>query len=167
VSRYGRMEAIGAAAVLIACAAFIASFAFGLRGSGSERTVTPARPGSVADPAPREGRLEVLNASGRAGVARATTLRLRDAGYDVVFFGNASAALGDSTVVISRVTDDAVARHVARTLDITRVASQPDATLFLDATVVLGRDWHADDDGGAGAAEGRMSRLKRWLTPGR
>jgi hypothetical protein len=167
MSRYARVEAIGAAVVLIACAAFVASFAFGLRAGGRAETRMPDRTGTVADPALRSGRVEVLNASGRGGVARATTLRLREAGYDVVFFGNASAALGDSTIVISRVADDAVARAVARSLEIARVTTLRDSALFLDATVVLGRDWQAGVEAHTDARESWTRRLRRWLAPGR
>jgi hypothetical protein len=155
------------ALALLLCAAFIASFALGLR--GGPRSDEPAlRPGAVADPAPHAGRVEVLNASGRGGVARGVTQRLREAGYDVVFFGNAGAALGDSTVVIARSGSDRVARAAARELEIARVVAQPDSTLFLDATVVLGVDWEPPAEPEEGAAdEGWKSRLGRWLKPGR
>src|SRR2546426_4674170 len=48
--------------------------------------------------------VEVLNASGRAGLARTATRVLREAGVDVVYYGNAPATLGtlDSTRILVR-----------------------------------------------------------------
>ena len=137
-----RLEIAAAALALLVSVAFIASFAVGL-GRTSGRTAEPVLdPGAdITDAPAAAGRVEVLNASGRSGMARAVTQRLRTAGFDVVFFGNAPEGAGDSTVVISRVADDAVARAVASHLGITRVTTQMDSALFLEATVVLGRDW--------------------------
>lgn len=135
-----RLEIAGAVFALLISAAFIASFAFGLgrRGSASP-TLEPEL--QVIDAPVAAGRVEVLNASGERGIARAVTQRLRTAGFDVVYFGNAPASAGDSTIVLARIGDDAVARAVAEHLGIARVATVPDTTLFLEATVILGRDW--------------------------
>src|SRR5260370_16712696 len=46
--------------------------------------------------------VEVLNASGRVGNARVGTRILREAGFDVVYFGNASERGLDSTPIIVR-----------------------------------------------------------------
>jgi hypothetical protein len=142
MSERPRLESAGAAFTLLASVAFIASFAFGL-GRASERTAdTVLEPGiQVLDPPPPAGRVEVLNASGRSGMARAATQQLRAAGFDVVFFGNAPASAGDSTIVLDRIGDDAVARAVAAHLGIVRVATLRDTALYLEATVILGRDW--------------------------
>jgi hypothetical protein len=96
----------------------------------------------------RRVRVEVLNAAGVAGLARTATNRLRDRGFDVVYYGNARSLHPDSSWVIDRVGDPAVAHHVARTLGISRVASRPDPDLYLEVTVVLGTDWE-----GAGEKE--------------
>jgi hypothetical protein len=137
-----RLEIAGAAFALLICVAFIASFAFGL-GRGGDRDVDPAPESDMqmADPPALAGRVEVLNASGRSGMARAVTQRLRAAGYDVVYFGNAPASAGDSTIVLDRIGDDAVARAVAEHLGITRVATERDSALYLEATVILGKEW--------------------------
>lgn len=136
------LEIAGATVALLICVAFIASFAFGI-GRGGQPAHDPALEPrlQVLDPPAAAGRVEVLNGSGRSGMARAVTQRLRTAGFDVVFFGNAPAGSGDSTVVIDRIGDDAVARAVAEHLGVTRVISQPDTSLYLEATVVLGKDW--------------------------
>lgn len=142
MSERPRLEIIGAASALLICIAFIASFAFGLgRGAPAARDPALEPELRVLDSPAAAGRIEVLNGSGRSGMARAVTQRLRDAGFDVVFFGNAPAGARDSTVVIDRIGDDAVARAVAAHLGVSRVVSEPDTSLYLEATVVLGRDW--------------------------
>jgi hypothetical protein len=136
------IEAVVAAGVVLAVTAFVASFALGLRGGApAPRAVTADRP-ALTVPA-HAGRVEVLNASGRSGLARAVTGQLRDAGFDVVFFGNASGFDPDSSLVLDRTGDDAVARAVARRLGIGIIRTARDTSLYLDATVVLGRDYYS------------------------
>lgn len=140
MSERPRLELAGAGFALLVCIAFIASFAFGL---GRPRDAEPALDTElpVIDAPVRAGRVEVLNGSGRSGLARAVTGRLRTAGFDVVYFGNASESARDSTAVIARVPDDAVARAVAEQLGVARVLTEPDSTLYLEATVLIGVDW--------------------------
>ena len=142
MSERPRLETLGAAFALLISIAFVASFALGI-GRRAPAADDPALEPhmQMLDAPAAAGRVEVLNGSGRSGMARAVTGRLRTAGFDVVFFGNAPASAGDSTVVIDRIGDDAVARAVAEHLGIARVISRPDTTLYLEATVVLGRDW--------------------------
>jgi hypothetical protein len=91
---------------------------------------------------PRERiRVEVLNAAGVAGLAREVTNRLRDDGFDVVQMGNAGTFDRDSTLVIDRVGREELAEGVANALGIRNVLSEPDPNLFVDVTVLLGRDW--------------------------
>lgn len=91
---------------------------------------------------PRERiRVEVLNAGGVAGLAREVTNLLRDDGFDVVQFGNAGTFDRDSTVIIDRVGREELAEGVANALGIRNVLSQPDPDLYVDVTVLLGRDW--------------------------
>ena len=85
-------------------------------------------------------KVEVLNASGQRGLARRATFALRDAGFDVVRFDNASETR-DSTLVLSRAGKDDWAELVSRALGGARVESRPDSTRFLDVTVLLGADW--------------------------
>jgi hypothetical protein len=89
-------------------------------------------------------RVEVLNGGGRAGAARVATTFLRDAGYDVVYFGNAASFDYDSTRVIDRVEQPEVAGAVAQALGIGNVLSEPDPNLFVDVSVVLGADWQVE-----------------------
>ena len=67
-------------------------------------------------------RVEVLNASGKPGLAKIATRLLRQAGIDVVAFGNA-------------------ADRVRAALGVGRVTVQLDSTRLLDASVFLGADF--------------------------
>lgn len=157
-------EVLGIATLLLVCGAFVVSFVIGLGG----RSRSAATPMNAADAAavvrPATGRIEVLNASGRSGLARAATGHLRDGGFDVVHFGNAAGFSGDSSIVITRTADDAVARAVARHLGIELVQAGPDTTLLVDATVILGRDWSANGTADTDTATWR-ARLGRWVRP--
>lgn len=125
-------------AVILAAGAFLGS-AWVQWKPAEERTVeTPEGhviriPGTV--------RAEVLNAGGRPDMAREATIRLRDQGVDVVYFGNAGTFGRDSSVVLDRVERLDAARAVADVLGIRQVRSQPDSNLYLDVTVLLGEDW--------------------------
>lgn len=126
---------------MLLAAAFAVSFVLGLRGPAGTPAIRSSEPTVQLPPARAAGRIEVLNASGRSGLARAATDRLRGGGYDVVYFGNAAGFDGDTTLILDRTGDDAVARAVARFLGLGVVRTQRDTTLFLDATVIIGRDW--------------------------
>ena len=105
---------------------------------GSEAAVEAVR----AAVRPRERvRVEVLNAGGRPNMARDATESLRDLGFDVVYFGNASSFGSDSSVVLDRVGRIDLARAVADALGIRSVRSEPDPDLFLDVSVMLGEGW--------------------------
>lgn len=92
--------------------------------------------------APRERvRVEVLNAGGVAGVARDVRDLLIDDGFDVVQWGNASSFDRDSTVVVDRVGREELAEAVANALGIRNVLLEPDPDLFVDVSVLVGRDW--------------------------
>lgn len=85
-------------------------------------------------------RVQVLNGSGRTGLARRATQQLRDFGYDVVDY----ASRGDSTRV-TEVQVTAASRvwgeRVVKALGGGEVRER-DATLgYVDVVVLLGRDW--------------------------
>ena len=85
-------------------------------------------------------RVEVLNGSGKSGLARQATDRLRDAGYDVVFLGNARSAATTSRV-IDRVGKREIAEKVASALQIGSIETAVDTSRYLEVTVILGADW--------------------------
>ena len=159
-----RVEAAAAVAALLLCGAFLTSFVVGL-GDGAPAPVVdaPATPTLIA-PERVAGRVEVLNASGRTGLARTATERLRSGGFDVVYFGNAPGSAADTSRVLDRTGHTAVARAAARRLGIGIVRTERDPSLFVDATIVLGSDWHASADSSlAPPRDGWRARIRRWL----
>ncbi len=113
----------------------------------------------VLSPAGDRVTVDVRNAGGVAGMARAATDRLRGAGFDVVGIGNAGQFGLESSVVIDRVGKPETAAAVAAALGIDSVTSDPDPNLFVDVTVRLGSDWMAPQ----GSVEGTGNRLVEWL----
>jgi hypothetical protein len=101
-------------------------------------------PGARAVPGDRGPAIvvEVLNASGRDGDARAGTRVLRRAGIDVVYFGNADQIL-DSTRILVRRGDARLGERVRAVLRVGRVETAPDSGRLLDASVLLGADFTA------------------------
>lgn len=103
----------------------------------------PPPPRAHAYPIPSPERrvtVEVLNGSRRAGVARAATRMLRRRGLDVVFYGNAEAAV-ESTRVIVRRGDSIAARQVRQAIGAGRVVVEPDTLRRVDVSVILGPDF--------------------------
>ena len=90
--------------------------------------------------------VEVLNGSGRPGLARLGTRRLRRMGLDVVYFGNADSVV-DSTRIVVRRGDAGVATQVRQALGIGRVGSKRDSLRRVDVSVILGPDYRPDEDG--------------------
>ncbi len=87
-------------------------------------------------------RVEVLNASGTRGLARQAMFAMRDAGFDVVSFGNASAAeTQDSSLVLDRSGHPAWAALAVTALGAARAESRPDSSRYLDLTILIGRRW--------------------------
>ena len=84
-------------------------------------------------------KVEVQNATATRGLARRATLYLRDRGFDVVSFGNASERR-DSTIVLDRSGHADWAALVAKAMK-ARAESRPDSSRYLDVTVVVGSDW--------------------------
>src|SRR2546423_1525210 len=87
--------------------------------------------------------VEVLNASGTAGLAKVGTGLLRRAGIDVLTYGNAPETVGtlDSTRIVVRRGTEQVGRRVRRALGLGQVVVQLDTARLLDASVLLGADF--------------------------
>lgn len=148
-----RLQTAGLFALLLVVAVLVGSLAAGLMGGrrgGAEDGAAAADSGraparaSVPKPAERV-RVEVLNASGVPGLARRGTDVLRDGGFDVVSYGNAPGFAPDSSLVLDRVGRMELARSVADLVQIPRVYARPDSNVYVDVTVVLGRDWAAEN----------------------
>jgi len=133
----GRIRALSVVAIVLLAGAFIGS-------AVSQWWGVPVGPGQGAARIPGfQGRVrvEVLNAGGVAGRAGEATEALRDGGFDVVYFGNDVSFEQDSSLVLDRVGRLDAARAVADVLGIRNVRSEPDANLYLDVSVKLGREW--------------------------
>lgn len=85
--------------------------------------------------------VEVLNASGRRGLARAATRALREAGFDVVYFGTVTDSVR-VTQVLARRGDSAAAVRVVGALGAGQARVKRDTLLRVDVTVLLGGDYH-------------------------
>lgn len=85
-------------------------------------------------------KIEVLNGTGRTGLARAATRQLRQGGFDVVYYGETPTPVTVSQVIGRRVDADA-ARPVARALRVDSVRSLRDASRRVDVSVWLGPDY--------------------------
>lgn len=137
----GRLQTAGIFFTFLAVAALVGSLAAGAVGGWRSRGVE-AVPPRAARPVPAERvRVEVLNAAGTPGLAARGRTHLRDFGYDVVHVGNAPGFGPDSSMVLDRVGRMDLARGVADAAGIPRVQARPDANLYVDVTVVLGKDW--------------------------
>lgn len=111
-------------------------------------------------------RVEVLNGGGRDGMARSATSVLRDAGLDVVEVGNWTSSEEPTSFVLDRSGSLEGARRAADALGIREVRSEPDANLYVDVTVVLGRDWSpgvVTPPGSDQAGEAPWWDLRRYL----
>jgi hypothetical protein len=86
--------------------------------------------------------VEVLNGSGRRGLARVATRALRQAGFDVVYFGTGSDTI-PITQVLARRGDSLAAVRVARALGGGQARVRQDTLLRVDVTVLLGGDYRA------------------------
>src|SRR5688572_16997413 len=101
-----RLQWAAVAAVVLIAGAFLVSFIMGLRSDAP--APAPIRERDV--PGVFSGRrVEVLNASARSGLARQATQLLRDAGFDVVYFGNAGST-APTSVILDRVGQMEVAQ---------------------------------------------------------
>lgn len=87
-------------------------------------------------------KVEVFNATDTRGLARTAASVLRDAGFDVVFFGNTSER-HDSTVVRDRSNHPQWATLAARTMSPAATEVRPDSGRLVDLTVLIGKSWRA------------------------
>lgn len=141
-----RMQTLILVLVLLGAGVLLGSFLIEWRG---RTLVTPDGSGEVqglpatAGSGPRDVRVavEVLNGAGDAGAARWVTEALRDAGFDVKTFGNAAEFEHEHTIVLDRSGRKGAARAVADALGVSEVRSEPRPDLYLDATIILGKDW--------------------------
>jgi len=87
--------------------------------------------------------IDVQNGSGVTGIADKFTEFLRAKGFDVVEMGNFSSSDIKTSMVIDRAGNMINAKRVAQSLGISEkyVIQQINKNYFLDATVVIGKDY--------------------------
>lgn len=133
--------AVTVTAVLV----LLGSLVLGLRQPEGSSLVGAATLSEIEEPPSERIRVEVLNSAGVSGLARRVTERLREAGFDVVYYGNASGPLArDSTTILDRLGNEAAVAALAEELGVERIETAIDTSLYLEATVVLGGDLELD-----------------------
>lgn len=145
----GRLQTVGLFVALLAVAALVASLVWGVwdrlhpsSASAPPPSARAAAPDDASRPLGRV-RVQVLNASGIPGQAKRAMELLRDRGFDVVETGNAPRTFSPQTsLVLDRLNQPEAARQVAAAAGIARTLTRADTTLQVEATVILGRDWH-------------------------
>ena len=87
--------------------------------------------------------LDVRNGTGEDGVAKLFADYLRDMGYDVVEMGNYVTEDQDKSLILDRTGNTKNCTKVASVLGISEknVIQQINDELYLDATVVIGKDY--------------------------
>jgi hypothetical protein len=85
-------------------------------------------------------RIELLNGSGRAGLAGELASYLRDGGFDVLEVSNADRSDYRTTLVVNRTTASDPAKAVAEYLGTRHVIQQQSSQEMIDVTVIVGRD---------------------------
>lgn len=131
--------AVALTVIVVAGAAWVVH---ALRSPGTTSTLAAVLPHESLPRAP-EGvriRVQVLNTTGRHGLARRATRLLRDQGFDVVDMGNGTPAL-DTTLVLDRTGHPDWAAAVAKVLGPATSRTERDSSRYLDVTVLLGRSW--------------------------
>ena len=87
-------------------------------------------------------RVEVLNGCGVRKIAQRVTQILREKGFDVVKVDNAPSHDFPKTIVVDRKTETMrYAKRVARSIRCRQVTSQVDPSLYLEVTVIVGKDY--------------------------
>jgi hypothetical protein len=113
----------------------VAAIGYWVSVSGGSSEAAPVVPGENDT-----SMVEVLNGTRVDGLARAATLRLRQAGIDVVYFGTAAQASVDTTLIMIRRGDSTAAIRVQDVIGAGRIVMDPDPSLLLDVSVLLGHD---------------------------
>ena len=98
--------------------------------------VGPQPMGKPADPI----RIQLLNGSGRPGLAGELASYLRDGGFDVLEVSNADRSDYKFTLVVGRTEAPEPGRIVAEYLGTRHVIQQIGSQELIDVTVIVGRD---------------------------
>ena len=85
-------------------------------------------------------RIELLNGSGRPGLAGELASYLRDGGFDVLDVSNADRSDYRTTIVVNRTEASDPGRIVAEYLGTRHLIQQVGPQEMIDVTVIVGRD---------------------------
>lgn len=121
--------------VLLAGGLLLAVVLFKLLSKSSDRIA------GHAWPIPAGIQAEVLNGAGRTGLARTGARELREAGIDVVFFGNSDTLVPATRILVRRPGRRDAAEQVRRALDAGQVLEAIDTLRRVDVSVILGQDF--------------------------
>ena len=144
-ARPSRLGAVGSTLALAGAGLAAVVLLYGL----AQRNLVPrTEPAREANPAGLVGpvlQIEVRNGAGVEGLAATAARYLRRRGFDVVASGNWTSLDVGESFVADRAGDPAAAGRVAAALGLppARVRPLPDSGAFVDAAVVLGRDYAA------------------------
>lgn len=128
---------------VVAVAAALLWFRRPVRSPAAAPSATAAR--VVAEPAwpvpdgEETAVAEVLNGTGRSGLARLGARLLRSHGIDVITYGNGDSSA--QTLILVRRGNQRRARLVRSALGVGEIREEPDSTRRVDVTVVLGTDF--------------------------
>lgn len=104
---------------------------------------TSSEPELIVEGRTRAIQLDVLNGSGQPKLAQRLTDYLRARGFDVVEFGNYGSSEVEATQVLDRAGNLEAAKQVAAALGVPqeRVQQKIDKSLYLDVSVIIGKDY--------------------------
>ena len=116
-------------------------------GCGGRQSAAAAKGTELAQPLDsRRVIVEVLNPGKQVGIARSVTLRLRQQGLDVVYFGNLTdsvlARRERNLIYVRRGDTTGVGRVIAAIGD-AEIVDRADATRLVDLSVIPGRSFRA------------------------
>ncbi len=86
-------------------------------------------------------KLEILNGTETAGLARRTAELFRSYGFDVVTVGNAARNDVKETMIVDRVGNEIFADRTAEIIRAANIDRELDAQIGVDVTIVLGEDF--------------------------
>ena len=138
-----RLRTFAFVATIVAVLALLGSLVLGLMAPPREGMLESIALPALPTAAPEERiRVEVLNGAGISGLAGRVTDRLRAAGFDVVYYGNASGELDrDSTTILDRAGNQAAIDALSNAIDVERIESAIDTSLYLEATLIVAEDF--------------------------
>ncbi len=123
----GKFLVVMSCIAMILCAASI-TYGFFLRFSGGD------------DEQGRRIRIEILNGTGRSGLAQEAATALRKRGIDVLKTGNAGHFLHEESILISRKKSPQF-EQLGKILGCDKTVEQLQENTLVDATLILGADY--------------------------